>query len=89
MGKEKRKRDLTIDQRRGLWLKIARCHGVLEYWSIGVLEKAKIQIYLKYVFIITPLLQHTAELKKDLCKPLGGSLRPTVLNSSLFALVLF
>jgi hypothetical protein len=38
--------------------KTVSCFGVLEYWSTGVLEKAKPEFHTEQVLIITPLLPH-------------------------------
>jgi hypothetical protein len=50
--------------------------GVLEYWSIGVLEKAKARGSTRIRPFITPLLHHsiTPFLRAFLEQPEGGSL---------------
>jgi hypothetical protein len=40
-------------------VKIAIRFGVLEYWSVGVLAKAKSEFQSELVFFITPLLHHS------------------------------
>jgi hypothetical protein len=37
----------------------ANSFGVLEYWSVGVLVKAKPEFQSELVFSITPLLHHS------------------------------
>ena len=48
-------------------VKVASCFGVLEHWSIGVLEKAKAQISTRMGPFITPLLHHSITPADFLC----------------------
>jgi len=62
-----------------LQVKIASCFGVPEYWSIGVLGKAKALISIRIGPFITPLLNHSitpADYRKGgktVEAPSGGS----------------
>jgi len=65
-------------------VKIVSCFGVPEYWSIGVLEKAKTQISALiislYHYSITPTLHYSSRLThrgKNLKAPSGGSSKPS------------
>ena len=50
------------------------CFGAVEYWSIGVLEKAKAQGSTRIGSFITPLLHHS--ITPALEAPSGGSPGP-------------
>jgi len=63
-------------------VKIARGHGVLEFWSIGVLEKAKpevISLNKSLHCSITPPLHYSSRLPHEgrtIQAPCGGGSKP-------------
>jgi hypothetical protein len=69
-----------------LAVKMATFYRVLEYWSVGVLAKAKTSIFkLNFSFqsSITPLLHHSSKLTqegKDHSNPSEVNLKPDLSN---------
>jgi hypothetical protein len=74
-------------------VKIASGFGVLEYWSIGVLEKAKAQISTCIGLLITPLLHHSItpgdcrKRGKTIQAPSGGGPKLSPLGPESLVLV--